>query len=58
MSKWTFGTLMLALLTVTASAYATPPTIAAPEIDGAGAIAAIGLLAGVVALIAEKHRQK
>lgn len=56
MNKWIFGTLTLALLTATTSAYAT--AISAPEVDGAGAITAIGLLAGIVALIAEKRRQK
>jgi hypothetical protein len=46
----------LALLAAATSAHAVVGAV--PEIDGAGAITAIGLLAGVAALIAEKRRQK
>ena len=37
---------------------ATPPDLAVPEIDGSGAIIAIGLVTGLVALIREKFFHK
>lgn len=35
-----------------------PPPVAVPEIDGTGAIIAIGLVAGLVALVREKFFRK
>ena len=37
---------------------ATPPPTAIPEIDGSGAIVAIALIAGLVALVREKFFRK
>ena len=48
------------LLTIQHALAATPPPqdIRVPEIDGSGAIIAIGLLAGLVALFREKFFRK
>jgi hypothetical protein len=56
MSKW-LGTLMIAvaLLASSGDAYAVS---AVPEIDAGGAITALGVLAGVMALFAERLRRK
>lgn len=47
---------LLALLAPMTYAASTVPT--APELDGTGTLAAIGLLAGVVAVMAERRRGK
>jgi hypothetical protein len=44
------------LLTLADRAYASMP--AAPEIDGTGAVVALGLLAGAVTLVAERLLRK
>ena len=54
MKTWRVVWLSLALLAVAANAYATP----VPEIGASGAITGLSLLAGVVALVAERLRRK
>jgi hypothetical protein len=53
MKKWIYGSVVFTLMSMASIAHATP--VAAPEIDPAGAVTAIALLAGVVALIKERR---
>lgn len=54
MKKWICGWIGLAVLGLAGNAYAIP----VPEIDAGGAVTGISLLAGVVALAAERLRRK
>ena len=56
MTKKLMGIFVTGLMTISASAHAFIVTV--PEIDGAGTFTALGLLAGAIALFAEKKRQK
>jgi len=53
MKKWVCASVGVAVLTVAGNAYA-----AVPEIDASGAVTALSVLAGVVALAAERLRRK
>jgi hypothetical protein len=53
MKKWLFALAGCAFFALTGDAYA-----AVPEIDASGAVTALSLLAGVVALAAERLRRK
>jgi len=54
MKKWVCAAVSLAVLVVAGNAYASP----VPEIDPSGAVTALSVLAGVVALAAERLRRK
>ena len=56
MSKKLKGVYITGLLALSSTVNAVP--ISVPEIDGAGTFTALGLLAGAIALFAEKKRQK
>ena len=57
MHRWVFGASIMGyvVLALATSASATP---SAPEIDPSGATTALGLLAGLVTLVAERFRHK
>ena len=57
MRKLVLGSIVgvLGVLLLAGNAHATP---AVPEIDAAGATTALGLLAGLVTLLAERFRHK
>ena len=55
MRKWLGASMIASVLLASAgNAYASP----VPEIDASGAITALGVLAGVMALFAERLRRK
>jgi len=57
MRRWMFSAWTgYCLLAMVDRAYASQPAV--PEIDGTGAIAVLGLLAGAVTLLAERLRRK
>ena len=58
MKKYLFASISLALLAMAGNAYAVWEVTAVPEIDASGAVTALSVLAGVVALAAERLRRK
>jgi len=54
MKKWSFAVMGCAVLVCASKAYAAP----VPEIDPGSAVTAIGVLGGVIALVAERLRRK
>jgi hypothetical protein len=57
MRKWPEAAMIASVLLASAgNAYASPVPV--PEIDAGGAITALGVLAGVAALFAERLRRK
>jgi len=54
MKKWLFALVGCAFFALTGNAYASP----VPEIDASGAVTALSLLTGVVALAAERLRRR
>jgi len=55
MKKWCCAGMSCALLVFASKAYATP---AVPEIDAGSAATALGVLSGLIALVAERLRRK
>ena len=53
--KYVFAFVSVAVLAMAGNAYATQ---AVPEIDSSGAVTAISVLSGLVALVAERLRRK
>jgi hypothetical protein len=60
MKRWVCASVSLAVLAVAGHAVAgiSPPTAVVPEIDASGAVTALSVLAGLVALAAERLRRK
>lgn len=52
MKKWIYGSVVFTLMSMASNAHAVTSV---PEIDPSGAVTAIALLAGVVALIKERR---
>ena len=58
--KMSLGATLLGWLAVATQSWAsvTPPAAVAPEIDATGAITGLAVLAGVLAVVAERKRVK
>jgi len=56
--KKLFGATLLGWLAVATQSWAVPEVVAAPEIDATGALTGLAVLAGVLAVVAERRRQK
>jgi hypothetical protein len=58
MKKFVGATLLGWLAAVSQSLAAPPPTVGVPEIDATGALTGLAILAGMLAVVAERRRQK
>ena len=58
MTKWASSSLIATLMAIASAAHASFTPVEVPEIDAAGAVTAITLLAGVVALVIERKGRK